>query len=96
MIDANIVRVIANLRLQILKDYRVSARGCISSPGKFEGEMLYVPYFWNLGLEGGADRDDGKVFGFDISPEEKFAFPELRGRRTVKLYERDDGFVCEI
>lgn len=79
-----------------MRDYKVNERGIISSPGKFEGERRYVPYFWNLGLEGSADRDDGKVFGFDITPEEKFIFHELRNRRTVKLYERDDGFVCEI
>jgi len=47
--------------------------------------------------EGLADRDDGRVLGFDIIPEEKAVFgPLLKGRRTVKLYENDQGFVIEI
>jgi len=96
MIDFPTVREISKIRSEILRNYKINERGMISSPGKFESEMLYVPYFWNLGLEGSADRDNGKIFGFDISPEEKFVFPELRGRRTVKLYERDDGFVVEL
>ena len=28
--------------------------------------------------------------------EDKQQFPELKGRRTIKLYQRDDGFVCEV
>ena len=76
--------------------YKVDERGIIRSPGKFEGECRYVPYYWGAFLDGGADRDDGRVLGFDVTDEDKAMFPELRRRRTVKLYERDDGFVCEI
>ena len=88
----------AMTRDEILEEFDVSdATGIIRNPGKFEGEMLYVPYFWDKALQGAADRDDGKVFGFDISLEEKAMFPELgKRRRTVKLYQREDGFVCEL
>lgn len=84
-------------RVEILKDYKVGERGIIRSPGKFEGERLYVPYFWERYVEGFADRDDGKYLGFDITPEERRMFPELGTRkRTVKLYQEESGFVCEL
>jgi hypothetical protein len=83
-------------RKGILEAYDVSERGTITNPGQFEGEMLYVPYFWESFLDGFADRDDGRVLGFDVSAEDKIEFPELKSRRTVKLYQRDDGFVCEV
>lgn len=83
-------------RNEIIADYNVDERGVIRRPGKFEGEMLYVPYFWVAYLNGMADRDDGRTLGFDVTPEDKLMFPELRGRRTVKLRVREDGFVIEV
>jgi hypothetical protein len=83
-------------RYGIVRKYNVGEDGRIRRPGKFEGEMLYVPYFWDVYLNGFADRDDGKVLGFDILPEDKAIFPELKKRRTVKLVETDNGFVCEV
>ena len=71
------------------------SREACMHPGKFEGCAPYVSYFWSLYLEGCADRDDGKVLGFDITNEDKALFPELKGRRTVRLYETDAGFVVE-
>jgi hypothetical protein len=85
-----------NVREEILKTYRVNERGIITSPGQFEGEMYYLPYYWEIYLDGCADRDDGKTLGFDISPEEKIAFPELRRRRTVRLCQLDQGFIVEL
>jgi hypothetical protein len=83
-------------REEILAQYNVDKHGIIRSPGQFEGEAVYVPYFWNAYLEGCADRDNGRTLGFDITPEDRQMFPELgTKRRTVKLYQRDDGFVCE-
>jgi len=82
-------------RAQIEQDYKVE-NGRIRSPGMFEGEMVYVPYFWDAFLNGMADRDNGSILGFDVTPEDKKQFPELKNRRTVKLYQRDDGFVCEV
>ena len=74
----------------------VVENGIIRSPGMFEGEARYVPYYWNLYLDGLADRDDGHVLGFNISAEDKVHFPELKRRRTVKLYQDDNGFICEV
>ena len=68
----------------------------IADPGKFEGQCLYVPYYWRIYLNGFADRDDGQVLGFDVSADDKAKFPSLEHRRTVKLVESDLGFVCQI
>lgn len=76
--------------------YTIDANGAIKNPGRFQGQMLYVPYFWDMGLEGFADRDDGQTFGFDLTENDKKKFPELRGRRTIKIYQRNDGFISEI
>jgi hypothetical protein len=83
-------------RRDILDQYKVDDRGIIRSPGKFEGEMLYVPYFWDAFLNGCADRDDGKVLGFDVTVDDKKEFPELKRRRTVKILEDSNGFVVEV
>ncbi len=68
----------------------------IKTPGQFEGEMYYVPYFWKLGIEGMADEDDGVTFTFRLTAEDKERFPELRKRRTLKLREDGQGFVYEL
>lgn len=84
-------------RAEVLKQYAVSEGGRITSPGAFEGEMIYVPHFWDEFLQGWADRDDGVVLGFDITAEDRKEFPELgHRRRTVKIMQRSDGFVCEV
>jgi hypothetical protein len=68
----------------------------VSGPGKFEQCARYVPYYWDIFLNGGADRDNGRILGFDITRADRLAFPELKRRRTVKLIEDDQGFVCEV
>lgn len=86
-------------RSEILKQYTVDANGRIASPGKFEGEPIFAPHFWQMGLEGFADSDDGRVYGFRLKngdPEFR-EFPELKkwlGRkRSLKLFEDSQGFV---
>ena len=48
--------------------------GRIADLGKFEGEAPYVPFYWSVFLNGFADRDDGKVLGFDVAKEDKEIF----------------------
>lgn len=73
-----------------------SYRERVAHPGKFEGCAAYVPYYWDVFMDGGADRDNGRVLGFDVTAEDKALFPELKRRRTVRLTETSDGFVCEV
>jgi hypothetical protein len=82
-------------RADIERDYTV-VNGVIQSPGQFEGEAIYVPHYWDVAMSGFADRDNGRTYGFDITAEDRKEFPELgKKKRTVKLYQRDDGFICE-
>lgn len=53
----------------IKKDYNVDDNGIIRDPGKFEGEMYYVPYYYDLSMNGfssesGGDVDAGGAWDF--------------------------------
>jgi len=80
-------------RQEVLSQYKVDDHGIIRDPGKFEGEQLYVPYFWDAFMNGGADEDDGEVMSFDVGDEDRKEFPELVGVARVQLQESDTGFV---
>ena len=84
-------------RKAVTDNYQVDSSGRIKSPGKFEGEMLYVPHFWDVFMNGGADDEEGDdVMVFEVGHDERIAFPELGKKKKVKLRERDDGFVVEV
>lgn len=84
-------------RKEIESQYTVRA-GIITNPGKFEGEAVYVPYFWALTLEGAYDDelnhlDAGPVAVFDVTDEDRAEFPELAKARKVYVHQTDSGFV---
>lgn len=86
-------------REEIIRDFQVDQHGRIRRPGKFEGEMLYVPYFYEAFLDGMSDFDEGEggTFGFRITPEDRKLFPELgKKRKVIHFYIRSDGFVVEV
>lgn len=74
-------------------EYEVE-NGIIRSPGKFEGEPVYAPYFWDAYLNGMADDDDGSELLFYVSDEDRKLFPDLHDVSHVYLRETSDGFVC--
>jgi hypothetical protein len=77
----------------IKKEYKVNHMGVIKSPGKFEGEMYYVPYFYAVGMDGAADEDNGTDWLFNLEPDDYKKFPELKGNKTLVLHGSDQGFV---
>ncbi len=84
-------------RAEILRDYSVDEHGIIRSPGKFEGEMLYVPFLWDAVLNGWGEFVGGWVENTErihISPDAVLEFPELDGTLSVVLWETEQGFVC--
>lgn len=86
------------IRAAIEKDYQISRGGMIKSPGKFEGEMIYMPYFFGVFMEGGADGEDerGRIT-VSVSKEDKLIFPELGKTRKHVIFKVDDyGFVNEL
>lgn len=85
-------------RDEVLKSYEVRD-GRVVSPGKFEGQPVFAPHFWQIGLEGFADADDGQtyVFKFTNGCDDFREWPELKkwlGRkRSLRLVENAQGFV---
>ena len=85
---------------QIIKEFKIDDfTGLITSPGKFEGEMIYAPYFYDLALDGHQDdvRFDGdvQVDIFNISKTDTDHFNELSSDlgNTLELWQDDMGFV---
>ena len=84
-------------------DYDVGEHGLIDSPGKFQGEAAYVPHFWMLGLDGGADEDTyweaengdemTPVFVFHLTDADRTRWPQLANVERLELWEAENGFV---
>lgn len=62
--------------------------GIVQRRGIFEGEPLYVPYLWDKFLSGRAARDTGRVVVVPVDSDDLAVFPELAGRRHVRLLEQ--------
>lgn len=61
--------------------------------GKFLGQPLYAPYFWEQAKQGLADDRQGNAYVFDITPKDINKFPDLDRYEVVKLYDDGNGFV---
>ena len=71
--------------------------GIIRNPGKFECECEWVPYYWDLALNGeGEDEfdEDGESMStkFVVDDDEAEAFG-LECGATVEVFEDSQGFV---
>ena len=60
--------------------------------GRFEGAPSWVPYFYNLFLEGEGEPI-GEKWRIKILQEDVQRFPELKGKRYAYLVFSDVGFV---
>jgi hypothetical protein len=58
------------IREQILKEFKVDEHGIIRDPGKFEGEMLYAPYFDEIAMDGDVE-DVYADLADDLGEEDK-------------------------
>ena len=81
----------------MLSDAERDGYETVSHPGKFEGEQSYVPWAWSVVLDGfgGVEHRDGSQ-SVCVTAEDRKLFKTLKGRRSVRLYQRDDGFVVEV
>lgn len=84
-------------RAEILEQYTVE-NGRICSPGKFEGEQIWAPYFYEEVLNGSSDdsidEHNGTVTDvFIISAEDRAEFPELNDVYAVLVNEDGSGFA---
>jgi hypothetical protein len=70
--------------------------GVITSPGKFEMEPVWSPYYWDLALNGDGDTDTVhaiEVTHFDVQTDDVDQFPELTNFERVSVWEDEAGFV---
>ena len=82
-------------RADIEKAYDVNASsGIIQLLGKFEGESIVVPHFYDQWQSGVADEDFGSIAFFTVEDEDRAEFGnELFGVYGLMLEETDQGFV---
>ena len=73
--------------------YTVNEHGTITDLGKFEGEPMYAPYYWQQGLEGSWDEDENGVYFFVLGQTDYDMFPQLAGSYGLAIEESDQGFV---
>lgn len=70
--------------------------GRIRSPGAFEGEAVYVPFFWEKALDGWGDHEDDEGgIHFLLMPDDRRLWPELGTKRVIRLISDENGFVRE-
>lgn len=68
----------------------------VSQPGKFEGEQPYIPYLWESVMNGfGFDENEDGSVSVEVAVLDEQRFPELRGKQSIRMREREDGFVVE-
>ena len=93
---------VKEIRAAIESEYEV-VDGVIQSPGKFECESVWVPYFWALVMEcEGQDiyDENGELEAtrFRVAPEEEEAFADVQGGKlkcgsTIELFQDPQGYV---
>jgi hypothetical protein len=83
-------------RQEIEAAYQVDVHGVIRSPGKFESEPVFAPYFYDALMNGDGEDlngEDGGIVEFTVTEDDIAQFPELGETRHVRLCENDQGFV---
>lgn len=85
---------------EILKTYKIDEHKIIRSPGKYEGQMYYVPFFHRWANMMGADaritKENIQYDRFIISGNDIEIFPELQTIKTLDLHETENGSVLAI
>lgn len=81
-------------RAEIETEYRVE-NDIIRSPGKFEGESVMAPYFYDLFLAGMSDDEHENYSAFDLTDDDRQAFPGLipEDATLARLHHHDNGFI---
>ena len=77
--------------------------GVIQNPGKFEGEAVWVPYYWDLVMEREGEEvcdenGEWEATRFQVDAEEEEAFADVLGGKlkcgsTIELFQDSQGFV---
>jgi hypothetical protein len=70
----------------------------IRNPGRYEGEIYYIPIYWEMVLDGSADNeyiDDNNnlIAVFHIGRDDINSYPELSDTLRLELWQSEDGFI---
>jgi hypothetical protein len=68
-------------------------RNGVFASGKFSGQPLYAPHFWEMAQQGLADARDKGVYIFDLTSKDIEKFPELARYEVVRLHNDSKGFI---
>ena len=83
--------------LQFAQEFDVDKYGLIINPGKFEREVQYTPYFYNLTMHSAQDDikyiDDWVYDVFNVTQSDRELFPDLIGIDKVSINTDNNGFV---
>jgi hypothetical protein len=79
-------------RDQILNTYETE-NDTITTPGKFEGEPIYTPYFYELAMNGAGNIITANSVVFTLAKSDTDQFPSLKGFKNVELTVSPSGFV---
>ena len=84
--------------LEFVNSFDYNDAALINSPGKFEGEPQYTPYYWNMVLHGAADETIGPIERwtydiFEVTEDDKDIFPELENVKVISVTSDEFGFV---
>ena len=88
-------------RQDIERQYKVDEFGIIRSPGKFEREGVYAPFFYDIILNGGGteewDENEDLTTYIDVTDQDRIMFPELKTVERVACSEDGSGFFyCRL
>jgi hypothetical protein len=101
MIEGDTMSSDRDVWAEVCEAHEADDRGIITSPGKFEGEPLWVAFFWELALLGFeadyemmADGTAVSIFSVTQGDHEILkSFPSPSEADRIRLYETGDGFV---
>lgn len=80
----------------VLTMFQVDETGIIRTPGPFEGQNLYIPYFWYLHISGYREDVQNGIVTFQVRMEDRAQFPELSNRDQVRLKQIDNHTIVEL
>ena len=79
-------------RQELESTYGVNRAGVIRTRGKFQGEMIFAPFYYDAGNSGRAAKEFGNVWYFEVQKDEREIFPELKDCFGI-VVTLDEGFV---
>lgn len=71
---------------------KIRAKYSYVGPGKFEGEPIYLAYFYDQVIEG-CGESVGNGYCVEVEEEDREIFPELGDIQEICFYCDDNGFV---